>query len=152
MFLISGERAAYLRIPLSPIWEKRMQAYDLLLDEMARKARDANLPIALIEVPSMAQVSLVTMSNAPPGLNPHAFNERLRQIAERHGIQFIDGLDAFQHGPAANQLFYVVDGHLNGAGSALVGNTLAGQLIKGQRAALLGQHEAQRPAATGQGR
>ena len=152
MFLISGQRAAFLRSPLSPIWERRMQAYDLLLDEMARKAQDANVPIALVEVPSMAQVSLVTMSNAPAGLDPDLFNERLRQIAERHGIQFIDGLDAFQHGPAANQLFYVVDGHLNGAGSALVSNTLVEQLIREQQPALLGQHQAQRPVATEHGR
>jgi hypothetical protein len=152
MYLFSSERAAYLRTSLSPAWVKRLEAYDILLDEMAQKARNANVPIVLVEDPSFAQVSLVSMSNIPPGLDPYAFNERLRQIAERHGIQFIDGLDAFRHGPAANQLFYVVDGHMNRKGCAMLGNAIAEQLIKGQRAALLGQNEAQRRPAPERGR
>ncbi|MFY9853400.1 MAG: hypothetical protein WAK26_05930 [Terracidiphilus sp.] len=143
MFLFSSERAAYLRTSLSPAWDKRLDAYDILLDEMAQKARDANVPMVLLELPSFAQVSLVSMSNVPPGLDPYAFNERLRRIAAGHGIQFIDGLDSFRHGPAANQLFYVVDGHMNGAGSALLSNFLVEQLMKEHRIAMLGQNEAQ---------
>jgi hypothetical protein len=152
MFLFSSERAAYLRTSLSPAWDKRLDGYDILLDEMAQKARDANVPIALVEVPSFAQVSLVSMSNVPPGLDPYAFNERLKQIAARHGIQFIDGLDAFKHGPESNRLFYVVDGHMNEEGCALLGNALAEQLMKGQKAALLGENEAQRQTGPEHGR
>jgi hypothetical protein len=76
----------------------------------------------------------------------------LREIAERHGIQFIDGLDAFRYGPAANQLFYVVDGHMNGKGCAMLGNAIAEQLMKEHRIALLGQNEAQRRPAPERGR
>ena len=152
MYMLSGEHANYLRTPFSPAWEKRMEAFDLLLGEMAQKARDANVPIVLVEDPSFAQVSLVSMSNVPPGLDPYAFNERLREIAERHGIQFIDGLDAFRYGPAANQLFYVVDGHMNGKGCAMLGNAIAEQLMKEHRIALLGQNEAQRRPAPERGR
>ena len=54
MFLVSGERAAFLRLPLSPAWEKRLEGYDLLLGEMAQKARDANVPVVLVGVPSLA--------------------------------------------------------------------------------------------------
>jgi hypothetical protein len=147
LYLLSGEHAGYLRTTLSPVWDGRLKACDIVFAEIAEKARNANVPVALVEVPSFAQASLVSMNNIPSGLDPYAINERLRQISERHGIQFIDVLDAFSHGPEANKLFYVVDGHLNGAGSALVGNALAQQLIEAQRAALLGQNGSQRRVA-----
>jgi hypothetical protein len=147
LYLLSGEHAAYLRTTLSPVWDSRLKACDIVFAEMARKAHNANVPIALVEVPSLAQVSLVSMNNMPPGLDPYAFNQRLRRISERHGIQFIDVLDAFRHGPEANKLFYVVDGHMNGAGSALVSNALVEQLAEKQRAALLGHNELQTPVA-----
>jgi hypothetical protein len=138
LYLLSGEHAAYLRPTLSPVWESRLKACDLVFDEMAKKAHDADVPIAVVEVPSLAQVSLVSMNSAPTGLDPYAFDDRLKQISMQHGIQFIDVLDAFRHGPDANKLFYVVDGHMNGEGSAIVSNALVEQLLKGQRAALLG--------------
>jgi len=147
MYLLSGEHAAYLRTSLSPIWESRMKACDIVFAEMTKKAHNANVPIALVEVPSLAQASLVSMSSTPSGLDPYAFDERLRQISVRHGIQFIDVLDVFRHDPEVNKLYYVVDGHLNGAGSALVSEGLVEQLIKGQRAALLGQTTAQQRTA-----
>jgi hypothetical protein len=147
MYLLSGEHAGYLRTTLSPVWDGRLKACDIVFAEIAEKARNANVPVALVEVPSFAQASLVSMNSIPSGLDPYAINERLRQISERHGIQFIDVLDAFRHGPEANKLFYVVDGHLNGAGSALVSNALAQQLIEAQRAALLGQNVAQQRVA-----
>src|ERR1017187_794686 len=147
MYLLSGEHAGYLRTTLSPVWDDRLKACDIVFAEIAEQARNANVPVALVEVPSFAQASLVSMNSIPSGLDPYAINERLRQISERHGIQFIDVLDAFRHGPGANKLFYVVDGHLNGAGSALVSNALAQQLIKAQGAALRGQNVAQQRVA-----
>jgi hypothetical protein len=156
MYLLSGEHAAYIRTALSPAWDQRLEACDLLFDKMARKAHDANVPIALVEVPSFAQAALVSMNNVPSGLDPYTFNERLKQISERHGIQFIDVLGDFKRGPGANKLFYVVDGHINGAGSALVSDALVEQLteqlMNRQRAGLLGQNEAQRQVASGRGR
>src|ERR1035441_8543394 len=147
LYLLSGEHAGYLRPTLSPVWDGRMKACDIVFAKVAEKAHKANVPVALVEVPSLGQATLVSLNSIPSGLDPYAFNERLRQISERHGIQFIDVLDAFRHGPEANKLFYVVDGHLNGAGSALVSNALAQQLIKDQRAALLGQSVAQQRVA-----
>ena len=152
MYLLSGEHAAYLRPNLSPTWDSRLEACDLLFDEMSKKAREANVPIALVEVPSLAQASLVSMNTVPSGLDPYVIDERLRQIAERHGIQFIDVLDVFEHGLGPNKLFYVVDGHMNGEGSELVANALAEQLIEGQKAALLGQNDAQQRIAPEHGR
>ena len=143
LYLLSGEHAGYLRTTLSPVWDGRMKACDIVLAEVAEKARKANVPVALVEVPSFGQASLVSMNSIPSGLDPYAFNERLRQISERYGIQFVDVLDTFRHGPPANNLFYVVDGHLNGAGSALVSDALVQQLVETQRAALLGHNVAQ---------
>jgi GDSL-like Lipase/Acylhydrolase family len=139
LYLAYGDRADFLRKGFSPSWEKRFDALDILLGEMAQKCRAANVPLVLIEVPSLAQDSLLKEQNLPAGVDPYAFNERLKDISMRHGIQFVDVLDAFKSGPEPGQLYYVVDTHLNGEGHTLVSRVLVEQLIKGQRAALLGQ-------------
>ena len=136
----------------SPAWERRMDAYEIMLDEIAGKARDANVPVVLIETPSLAQAALLSANKMPPGVSPHSFNERLNQISSRHGIQFIDVLESFKGGPEASKLFYIVDSHMNGAGNALVSTALVDQLMKGQHEALLGRNEAQQPGVSKSGR
>jgi len=152
LYLLGREHSDYLRTPLSPAWEKRMDAYEIMLDEIAGKARDANVPVVLIETPSLAQAALLSANKMPPGVSPHSFNERLNQISSRHGIQFIDVLESFKGGPEASKLFYIVDSHMNGAGNALVSTALVDQLMKEQHEALLGRNEAQQPAALKSGR
>ena len=139
LYLAYGDRADFLRKGFSPTWEKRFGALEILLGEMAQKCSASNVPLVLIEVPSLAEDSLLKEQNLPAGVDPYAFNERLKNISMRHGIQFVDVLDAFKSGPEPNQLYYVVDTHMNGEGHALVSRVLVEQLIKGQRAALLGR-------------
>jgi hypothetical protein len=152
MNMLNGEHANYLRSSFSPAWEQRLEGSDVLLGEMAQKAHDAHVPVALVELPSLGQAALLSMKVTPPGLDPYAFNKRLREIADRHGILFIDALDAFRHGPGANKLYYVVDGHMNGQGSALLSGTLTDQLIEGERNALLGQEQVRTQPAPERGK
>jgi hypothetical protein len=141
MFLSRGDRSDYLRKPFSPAWEERFEGFDIILGEMARKANAAHVPFVLVELPSFAQASFLKIQNPPAGVDPYALNERLRQIASRHGVQFMDTLDIFKREPKINEFFYVVDTHMNGEGHGLVSQALVEQLIDKQNSALMGNHE-----------
>jgi hypothetical protein len=152
IYLHYMDNADYLRPPFSPLWEKRLAAFEILLTEMARKSRAAHVPLVLLETPSLPQVALARENNRPAGVDPKALNERLKQISLRQGVQFVDGADAFKDAPELSKLFYVTDGHLNGDGHAYVSRELVEQLIKEQHSALLGGNETQPKTATGQER
>jgi hypothetical protein len=152
IYLHYKDNADYLRAPFSPLWEKRLAAFEVLLTEMARKSNAAHVPIVLIETPSLPQLALARENNLPAGVDPNAFNERLMQISSQLGVQYVDGSAAFQHAPELNKLFYVTDGHLNGEGHAYVSRELVEQLSKVQYSVLLGSHETHRQTDAGHGR
>lgn len=138
IYLHYGDRADYLRVPFAPAWEKRFEAFDVLVDEMAQKARDAHVPFVLLEQPSLGQAAVLKMQTIPQGIDPRAFNQRLRQIAERHGVQFADPLDLFNQQTSISGLYYIVDTHPNSAGHALLAQALVRQLLKDDRSVMTG--------------
>jgi hypothetical protein len=148
----NGGASGYLKMLFSPAWEKRCEVLDNLLAEAASKSKAAKVPVVLIELPSLNQATLLRMKDLPVGVDPHAFNERLKQIAWLHGMQFVDGLEAFRGEPEANTLYYVVDGHMNEKGHAFISRALVEQLTKEQGAALLGRNDTQRKTAVEQRR
>ena len=131
LFMLYGDKADFLRNPLSPAWEQRLQNADILLGEMAEKAHAANVPMILIETPDEPQTSTLFTKKSLPNVDPYLLNNRLRQIAERHGIQYIESLHSFQQSPGANKLFYIVDGHLNAEGHAFVSRPIVDYLTSG---------------------
>jgi hypothetical protein len=139
LYMRNQELSEYVRPPFSPEFDKRLDAVELLLGEMAEKARAANVPFVLIEAPTYMQVSLLSIQTPPPGLDPYAFNRRLQQISERHGIVFIDVLSGFAHQPDPSKFFYIVDSHMNGDGDAIVARTLVEELLKYETPALSGR-------------
>ncbi len=152
VYLHYGDHADYLRTGFSPAWERRFDAFEVLLAEMADKSSAANVPFVLIEIPSLAQASLSREKTLTAGVDPYAFNARLKQISSRHGIQFVDGLDALKGGPGANELFYVAEGHMNSAGQAFISRALVEQLMKEQGAVLSGRDETLVQTASEQGK
>jgi hypothetical protein len=138
IYLHYGDRAGYLRVPFAPAWEERFEAFEVLVDETAQKARVAHIPFVILEQPSLAQASVLKMQNVPPGVDPYAFNQRLRQIAERHGVQFADPLDLFNKQSSISKLYYIVDTHPNSAGHALLAQALVRELLKEDRPVMAG--------------
>jgi hypothetical protein len=138
IYLAYGDKADFLRTPFSPLWEARLEGFDLLLREIAEKFHAAHVPFALIEMPSLAQVSVLALKSPPPGIDPYALNQRLEEISSRHGVQFINVLDSFRRTPGSNKLFYMVDGHLDGKGQVLVSAPFVDQLTQGTTPALSG--------------
>jgi hypothetical protein len=149
LYLINPENVASMSDSLSPAWESHFNGLDVLVGEMAAKARAANVPFVMVEVPNLAQASLLSMKNAPPGLDPYAINNRLQQIANRHGIEFVDVLSAFKETPDSNKLFYQVDGHLDGEGQALVSGPLVDQLTSGSNPVFRGCQRPEQSTAAG---
>jgi hypothetical protein len=152
LYLHYGDHADYLRQPLSPAWEKRLAGFEVLIAEMASETNAQHVPFVLVQVPSEAQAALVKMQPLPAGVDPDLLSSRLAQITSRHGVQLINTLDAFRHGPAPNRTFYVVDTHLNAEGQWLVSRVLLEELLKYRRSALLGADESQLQVAKEQGR
>jgi hypothetical protein len=149
MFLMYGDKADYLRPPFSAAWEKRLSVLDLLLGEMAQKVHSANASFVLIEMPGVAQAAALVVPNPPAGVDPGALNKRLEQISSRHGIQFVDVLEKFRKTPGSNRMFYLVDGHLNGEGQALISGPLVEQLTHAALPALSGCNAAVNQTASG---
>lgn len=138
IYLTYGDKADFLRTPFSPRWEGRLEGFDLLLGEIAEKFHAAHVPFVLVEMPSLAQVSALALKSPPPGVDPYALNRRLEEISSRRGVRFVDVLDSFRRTPGSNKLFYMVDGHLDGQGQALVSAPFVDQLTQGTAPALSG--------------
>jgi GDSL-like Lipase/Acylhydrolase family len=146
-YLHYGDNADYMRTGFSPAWERRLAVFEAIFAEMQQSANKANVPFALFGIPSTAQIVFARDQHLPLGVDPFAFNERLRQIALRHGAHFIDGLNVFKASPDPAKLFYITDGHFNGDGHAIISRTLVEQLTKNDADLLSGGGEPQRRIA-----
>jgi hypothetical protein len=151
MYLNYGDNADYLRTPFSGKWQQRFADFDLLLGEMAQKAQAADVPFYLVEIPSLAQVSILSLKTPPADVDAAAINRELAAIAGRHGVRFVDVLDEFQRTPGSNKFFYMVDGHLNGDGEALISAPLVEKLIDDNSPAVAGCGEQLQTATLGKG-
>lgn len=143
LYMVYGDRADFLRSPLSAGWEERLEGFDSVLGEMAEKIHAAHVPFVLIEMPSVAEASVLALQEPPPKVDPYLLNERLGQISLRHGVQFVSVLKAFRRTPGSNKFFFMVDGHMNGDGQALVSDALVDKLTAGPNPALSGCSESQ---------
>jgi hypothetical protein len=136
--LLHGDGEDYLRPPFSPAWEQRLNDFERLLAEMAEKAHAENIPFVLLEVPSVEQGQLLSTPNPAAVADPNALNARLERISARHGVVFLNVLDAFRRTPESSKMFYMVDGHVDGDGQAILSSALVNQLTQGAIPALSG--------------
>lgn len=134
--LNNHDTAEFMSPDMSPVWNQRLANFDLLVGEMAQKADAAHVSFVLMEIPSLAQASVLNVKQPPPNVDVYGLNRKLTGISAKHGIRFIDVMDSFQRTPGSNRMFYVVDGHLNGPGQALLVGPLVDQLTEGAGAPL----------------
>jgi hypothetical protein len=124
MYMMHGDDAGYLRPPYGSSWEQRLADMDLLLDGMAKRAHERGVPMVLVIAPSRIQVALRPGDATSYSADPFAIGRRLGEIAARHDVAFVDTLADFARTPSPERLFYTVDGHLDGSGSAVFANAL----------------------------
>lgn len=131
LFMLHGEDADYLRVPYRAGWEKRLQDLDMLLGEMADRARAAGVPMMLVLGPQRIQTTLLDDAVRPQGVDPHEIGRRLAAIAARHDVLFQDTLDGFATVNDPEAMFYAVDGHMNADGHAVFARSVLDRLVHG---------------------
>jgi hypothetical protein len=137
-YLTNGDLAGYLWKPFPATWNDRIQLLDGLLESAEAKCRNAHVPFVFIEIPTFQQVSSMGYQNLPAGVDPYAFTHSLQQLASQHQMQFINTTDAFTK---PNDTFYVVDGHMNANGNAVVARVVVERLLAEQMPALAPQEK-----------
>ena len=137
-YLTNGDLAGYLWKPFPATWNDRIQLLDGLLESAEAKCRNAHVPFVFIEIPTFQQVSSMGYQNLPAGVDPYAFTHSLQQLASQHQMQFINTTDAFTK---PNDTFFVVDGHMNANGNAVVARVVVEHLLAEQMPALTPQEK-----------
>jgi hypothetical protein len=126
-FLLNGDPADYVRAPLSPQWQQRVEAFGALLGRIT--AHTDGVPVMLIYIPERAQVALAKFPPDPPGVDPFALGRALDVVAAAHGVKFFDATKAFADAPDFGSLFYLTDGHPKDGGHAAVARVVEQGLL-----------------------
>jgi hypothetical protein len=128
LYMVYGDKADFLRQPLTPRWQKRFADMDVLIGDMADRFRAAGIPLVIMPVPSRAEAALLSSPQRQAHTDPWAFGRLLDRIAARHGAVSVDLVDRFGRLPNSDRLFFVVDGHLTKEGQAVMADELAHKL------------------------
>jgi hypothetical protein len=129
LFMLHGDDAGYLRLPYTAGWEQRLRDFDVVLGEMADRARAAGVPMMMALVPQRIQTALLDTSVRPGGVDPYEIGRRLGEIAARHGVIFQDTLGGFAEIKDSEAHFYAVDGHVDADGHAIVATSILRPLV-----------------------
>lgn len=138
LFLLYGDKADYVRRPLTPLWQKRLSIAQMLLSGMAKKIAAAGVPFADVIAPTELQVSLLNAADRPRNVDPYEVDRRIDAIAAENGMISIDTLPAFADVKTPADVFYSVDGHLNGDGHAILAQAVLRRLTDGSVPAFAG--------------
>jgi hypothetical protein len=125
-----GEEADYLRLPYSPLWQRRMANTNELLARMTVKFHSRNIPVVLMPALFYPQVALLNSPQAIPGTDAHAFEQQLAAIAAKNGINFFPVVDDFAHLPHSEELFYTANGHMAAQGQTIYARSLVQQITE----------------------
>lgn len=128
LFMMHGDKADYLRLPLSAKWEQRLADVELLLGEMVEAGRAQNVPVVLLFGPQRIQAALLDPRWRPQGVDPEAIVKRVADSARRSGAVMVDVLGNMRGIGQPELLYYPVDGHMTGAGHGELARALVEQL------------------------
>ncbi|MDR3507353.1 MAG: hypothetical protein P4L64_05590 [Caulobacteraceae bacterium] len=128
-YLHYGDRADFLRAPLSKDWQARLAVVDAAVAYLTDGLKPSGAKLLLVYAPQQAQADLIAAGTAPKGVDPEILDRALADIAARHGALFVDGGRAFKGVKNAPDYFYRADGHLNGAGQGLLAQAAVQTLL-----------------------
>jgi hypothetical protein len=124
LYMAYGDRADYLRQPLTPKWQSRFSDFALVLTDMAAGVQRAGVPLILMTVPSRPQAALVSVEHQPPRTNASTFALTIKKSAEQAGVIYVDGLSEFIRDSHCDRFFYSVDSHVTGEGNEILSRAL----------------------------
>lgn len=129
-FLTNGDKADFMRAPLSEPWRARVQAVDDALSYYTQRFDEAGVPMMLIYTPQQAQAVLISEDGQlPEDVDPTALPDTLERVAEADGVIYADASDAFEEISDPQDMFYNADGHLNSEGHALIAEAAEAALV-----------------------
>jgi hypothetical protein len=127
---LQNDNAGFL-MKRSSSWRTYFQQFDRVTADVASRAEKAGLPLVVAVIPQRAEAMLIATKNWPQNVDPFAFGNEIKLIAEAHGAIYLDLLSGFREIANPGRLYYPVDGHLNSDGHALVAKLLAEKLADG---------------------
>jgi hypothetical protein len=130
-FLLKGDTADSVRMPLTAAWRGRVADFGAVLARIAAKTEPAHVPVDLFYVPDRPQAALAAETSDPPGIDPYGLGRALGEEAARHGVGFTDTTRSFAVYPDFASLFYLTDGHpAVGGHAALAGDVVTSLLAE----------------------
>jgi len=130
LFLHYGDRAAFMRFPLSADWQARLTRFDANVHDMADWLKAVGIPLLIAYVPEQAQAYIVAKQMNVPAIQSTTLDQANGAIAEANGSLYTDTTLAFKGIADPQDYFYRADGHLNGAGQTVVGEPVARTILK----------------------
>jgi hypothetical protein len=131
LYMLYGDKADFLRQPLTAAWRRRLADFDLIVGDLAERFRTAGVPLIIIPVPSRAEAALLSSSHLPPRVDPFDFGRQIDLIAVKHGVGYLDLMEPFSRIPNSENLYYVADGHPTSNGHKVIAQNLIQKLQDG---------------------
>jgi len=136
-YLMSGDAImGQLRAEPSADWKGYLTNFDADAADVERRARAAGVPLVAMLAPYPAQVAMISMGKWPADYDPYKLDSEVRSIIESHGGIYITILPDYRTIPNPERGFFLVDGHPNPEGHALLASLLASELTSGAVPAL----------------
>ena len=130
-YLMSDVVSGYLKEEPTELWQKRLKLFDGYAASISLQAKAAGVPLVVVQLPSRAQVLMVSTGDWPNGYDPYMLNHVLKAIVANHGDTYLDSLRAYRNSYDLDQVFQQADEHPNEAGQDLIAGDLAVQFTSG---------------------
>jgi hypothetical protein len=135
-YLIGDDVAGYMNDQPSALWQLRLKRFDEYTASICAQARAAGVPLVVAQLPSRAQVIMVSAGIQSNEYDPYTLDHEVSAIVANHGGTYIDLLSAYRDSYNVDQIYQPADEHPSESGHAFVSRELAAQLTGGAVAAL----------------
>jgi hypothetical protein len=131
-YLADTSVSSVLAAEWSPQWKQHMSDYEAQLASIAKQARAAGIPLAVVQVPNRAEATMISMGTWTAAYNPYKLGDEVRAAAEKNCATYIDILPQFHNVPNAERYYLPVDTHPYPSGHALIAGMIARALSTSQ--------------------
>jgi hypothetical protein len=112
------------RQPTPPLVEQRFARLDMMVGKLAARVHAEGVPCYMIAIPSRMEAALISRHLQVAHMDVYIFTRRMQEIAQKHGVEYIDVVPALQTRPNAEELYYPVDGHPTGLFNELLASVV----------------------------
>jgi hypothetical protein len=130
LYLATGDESDYLRTPFTNAWRIRLDFVNSLMDRLSLQAGSRHVPVVMAFVPFAAHAALAGLNTVEPNLDPFGFSRAIGAISAKHNAQYIDALYLMSRVPRPTEMYYVVNGHPNALGHAIIANAVVSRLLQ----------------------